>query len=138
MRRFYFDPIYIGLLMTPIPFWWFLKTDHLPWTADQLTVLITFSLLYPILEELVFRGYLQSWLQSKSSKLFLNLSAANILTSIIFSLSHLFNHSPLWALSTFIPSLIFGYSLDRHKTLLAPIVLHASYNLGYFLTYGVN
>ena len=138
MRRFYFDPIYIGLLIIPIPFWLFLKTNYLPWTADQLTALITLSLLYPILEELIFRGYLQPWLQSKSNRLFFHLSAANILTSIIFSLSHLLNHSPLWALSTLIPSLVFGYSLDRYKTLLAPIALHASYNLGYFLTYGIN
>jgi len=138
MRRFYIDPIFIGLLIIPIPFWLFLKTDHLPWTGDQFTALITLSLLYPILEELIFRGYLQPWFYSRSNSVLLHLSSANIFTSIIFSASHLLNHSPLWALSTMIPSLIFGYSLDRHKTLLAPIALHGSYNLGYFLTFGIN
>ncbi len=138
MRRFYFDPIFIVLLTIPIPFWLFLKPDHLPLAADQITALITLSLLYPILEELIFRGYLQPWLKTKSDRKFFNLSTANILTSVIFSLSHLLNHSPLWALSTLIPSLVFGYSLDRHKTLLSPIALHASYNFGYFLTFGIN
>tara|TARA_B100000767_G_scaffold195596_1_gene182620 strand:- start:176 stop:592 length:417 start_codon:yes stop_codon:yes gene_type:complete len=138
MRRFYFDPIFIVLLTIPIPFWLLLKPDYLPLAADQITALITLSLLYPILEELIFRGYLQPWLKTKSDRKFFHLSTANILTSVIFSLSHLVNHSPLWALSTLIPSLVFGYSLDRNKTLLSPIALHASYNFGYFLTFGIN
>jgi membrane protease YdiL (CAAX protease family) len=84
MRRFYFDPIFIVLLTIPIPFWLFLKPDHLPLAADQITALITLSLLYPILEELIFRGYLQPWIKTKSDRKFFNLSTANILTSVIF------------------------------------------------------
>ena len=138
MRQFYKDPVFIGLMVFPIPFWLLLGSGNISRTAEHLTALITICLLYPIVEELLFRGTLQRWLYSKSHRVFLHFSLANILTSILFTLSHFVNQPPLWALATFIPSLAFGYVMDRHKTVLAPVVLHISYNLGYFLSFGLN
>ena len=122
----------------PIPFWLFLGAGNISWAAEQSTALITVCLIYPIAEELLFRGTIQRWLNSKSRHVFWHVSLANVLTSILFMLSHFVNHSPLWALATFIPSLAFGYIMDRHKTVLAPAALHISYNLGYFLSFGLN
>jgi membrane protease YdiL (CAAX protease family) len=64
------------------------------------------------------------------------ISSANIITSLLFSAVHLINHPPLWALATFMPSLIYGYSMERYKNLTAPTTLHCIYNAGYFVVVG--
>lgn len=89
-------------------------------------------LLYPILEELAFRGFVQSYLADKIQRTVLKLSAANILTSLLFVGWHLFYHPPLWAIAVFVPSLIFGYFKDRTNWVLPSILLHIFYNAGYF------
>lgn len=97
--------------------------------------LLVSGLLYPLLEELAFRGALQSWLLERgfSRVLIPGVSAANVLTSLAFSLAHLYNQPPLWAAATFLPSLVFGYFRERSDGLAAPIILHAWYNLGFIL-----
>ncbi len=138
MRRFYFDPIFIGLFLSPIPFWMILNNHPFNFNEDLLLTLLTVSALYPVVEEIIFRGTIQQWLGRKFCGSLLRLSTANILTSLLFTLSHLINHSPYWALSTFIPSLIFGFVMERYKIIAAPIILHSTYNLGYFLSFGIN
>jgi len=97
--------------------------------------------IFPILEEIVFRGLIQESLQ----QLFANnhirtlliwpISSANVLTSLLFSSSHLWAHSILWALATLIPSLIFGYFKDKYQSLQPSIMLHIFYNLGFYLIF---
>jgi membrane protease YdiL (CAAX protease family) len=90
------------------------------------------ALLYPVVEELVFRGllqdlahrYLKPWRVGA-------LSHANILVSLAFTGMHFINHPPAWAVSVFVPSLIFGLFKDRTGGLIAPILLHVFYNSGY-------
>ena len=138
MRRFYFDPLFVALLICPLPFWLLIKSDTANWSGDQLVALLTLGLLYPLVEEIIFRGYIQNWFHTKFNTVVFQISMANILTSVLFSASHLINHPTLWALSTLLPSLVFGYVMDRYKTLAAPITLHATYNIGYFLSVGLN
>lgn len=91
-------------------------------------------LLYPIAEEIVFRGALQP-LFLKSVFLSRNLygfSFANILTSLLFVFAHLFFHDLVWALAVFAPSLIFGFFRDRYGGVTVPIGLHIFYNAGFF------
>jgi membrane protease YdiL (CAAX protease family) len=57
---------------------------------------------------------------------------ANLITSAVFAIAHLYGHSPPWALATFFPSLVFGLFRDRYNSLSAPIALHVFYNAGYF------
>jgi len=130
---FYADWIFIALALLPAPIW-----TVIFWqigTIDQLgvTTFVTLIVIYPIFEEIIFRGILQPCIAKKWTNTVFTLSVANLITSCIFTLLHLFTHPTLWALATFIPSLIFGYSQERHKTVLAPILLHISYNGGYFL-----
>ena len=89
---------------------------------------------YPVLEEIIFRGGLQGWLlrYGNLTATWSGITAANAITSLVFSAFHLLSHTPGWAIAVFIPSLIFGYFLDRHRTLAPPIVLHVFYNAGYF------
>lgn len=91
-------------------------------------------LLSPVLEEVVFRGGLQGWLQQKRAmqyRLLGTISLANLLTSFFFAGMHLFRQPPLWAALIIMPSLVFGWAKERHQTLLSPIVLHISYNAGF-------
>jgi len=91
-------------------------------------------LLYPILEELVFRGLIQDFLHSKTSKYnyWKGLTLANILTSTLFAAIHLVNHNVLWAFLVFFPSLVFGYFKDKTGDIQASVVLHIFYNICYF------
>lgn len=91
-------------------------------------------LLWPIAEELFFRGALQPFLaeQRWGSQRLAGVSTANGVTSLFFAVAHLFSHPPLWAASVFLPSLLFGYFRDRHDSLMSPVLLHIAYNLGYY------
>jgi membrane protease YdiL (CAAX protease family) len=91
------------------------------------------ALLYPVVEELVFRGFVQEQLHRRCKPWALGpLSHANLLTSVLFTALHFFNHPPLWAAAVFFPSLVFGLFKDRTGGVAAPIVLHVFYNSGYF------
>lgn len=94
------------------------------------------ALIYPVVEEMVFRGVVQEWLQQKKPGLAVGaISIANLITSLVFTGLHFINHPPLWAAAVFIPSLIFGYFKDRSGGLGSPIALHVLYNSGYFLIF---
>lgn len=91
-------------------------------------------LVSPLLEELVFRGGLQAWLYERTSlrhKPVFNISYANGLTSVVFAAFHLFSQPTLWALSIFVPSLMFGWARDKTGSVIPSMVLHAWYNLGF-------
>lgn len=98
------------------------------------------ALIYPVLEETVFRGLIQEklyrlpWGCRRTGLV----SAANIAASILFAVSHLIYHSPLRAISVFFPSLIFGYFRDRYGRIVPSIVLHVFYNVGYMLLFSGN
>ncbi len=109
----------------------------------SLQTLLMLSLVYPILEELVFRGLIQSWLLEKpwAHPSCLGISLANILTSLLFMSLHFFQHAPLWAMAVFLPSLIFGYLREHYAQasypLLPSISLHCFYNAGWFYLFGL-
>lgn len=102
----------------------------------SLQQLLMLGLIYPVIEELTFRGAIQSLLLKLSfcKRRVLALSCANIVTSIVFTLSHIFIQPTPWVLLVFIPSLIFGELRDRHGSTIPAIVLHCFYNTGYFGT----
>lgn len=111
------------------------------WPLQQPWLFLSLVLLYPVMEEVVFRGLIQdamhrylttpSWYPTRFP-----VSQANLLTSLLFTVLHFINHAPMWAALVLIPSLIFGYFKDRHQHLAAPILLHVWYNLGYFWIFG--
>jgi len=131
----------LALLLAPIV-WFIIYVTRQPplnllWPLQQPMLFLIPVLIYPILEEIIFRGALQGWLRDKTWGIltFYQLSYANICTSFIFSLAHLYNHEPLWAAAVFFPSLLFGYFRDRYNQhvcfLFIPIVLHSYYNMGW-------
>jgi membrane protease YdiL (CAAX protease family) len=103
-----------------------------PWQAPGQFLLLV--ILYPVLEEIVFRGGLQSALYRGpvGPKKFLGLSAANFITSVVFVSFHFIYHPAVWAALVLIPSLVFGYFRDKYLSVTPAIVLHVFYNVGYY------
>lgn len=99
-------------------------------TTNFAVVIVSFlvvALIVPIIEEIVFRGFVQQWL-----KRYMNPLPAIILTGIAFSLAHFsgaqgISNIPLIT-ALFILSLFLGFLRERQGNLLAPIALHAMVN----------
>ena len=91
----------------------------------------------PAIEELLFRGLMQSQLSKASGGTLKlgGLSLANLATSLLFALAHLLHHNAWWAAAVIAPSLVFGYFRERHRQIYSAIILHATYNACYLLTY---
>ncbi len=105
-----------------------------------LNVLLFAVLIYPLLEEIVFRGALQGFLidrlfGKRLPRWLGGLSLANLITSLVFAAMHLFNQSPLWAALIFLPSLVFGWAREATGGLVAPVLLHMFYNAGFYLLF---
>ncbi len=106
------------------------------WPLAEPFVFFRLAFVYPVLEEIVFRGALQPYLARYLPSLVGPVGSANLVTSMLFTTMHFYSHPPLWAASVFIPSLVFGYFRDRHDSLKTPIVLHVFYNTGYCWIFG--
>ena len=88
--------------------------------------------LVPILEEIFWRGYVQSRLQQ-----FLSPTAAIVLTATMFTFSHSqYHHLDLYHISTiigvFINSLVIGWLFHKTRSLVPVIVMHALLNFPVF------
>jgi uncharacterized protein len=93
---------------------------------------------WPLLEELVFRSALQSWLAGTAwgARENWGITTANVATSVLFAGAHLAAHDPALAAATFFPSLVFGYFRDRYDSIWPGAGLHVFYNAGWFLLAG--
>ena len=137
------DPWFWLAAGAAVPLWvgWLMVTGHQPdwsWPGRQPARFTVLVLLYPVAEELVFRGGLQGWLLERplGQRRLVGLSGANWLTSLVFTGLHFFGHPPLAAASVIVPSLVFGHFRDRHGSVISPIALHVFYNGGYFWLFG--
>lgn len=142
-RELWTDPSWLAALLVA-PILWLLilmttgSTIHLDWFLQAPLLFLLLVIVYPILEEVVFRGMFQGWLMSKEKTSFscYGLSTANIITSLLFAALHSQSHPVLMAALIFFPSILFGYFRDRyHGNLWPSIILHAYYNAGYFFLY---
>ncbi len=129
---------WVALLLGPLC-WFTMKILGLKAQSSGITwqVVLWTGLIYPVLEEFVFRGGIQLELYKHS--VFRNtigsVSVANIITSLVFAAFHLINQPPLWAAAVFFPSLAFGWARDRYHHVRASIVLHCFYNVGFILLF---
>jgi len=142
--HFWRQPDFILACFAAVVFWSVIHIaslqDFFP-TASYQPQLAFYILLigFPILEEIVFRGLIQESIHKLllnnnfKTLLFSKLSYANVITSILFCLSHLWSQPVTLALAIFIPSIIFGYLKDNYGSLLPPVSLHLIYNIGFYL-----
>ena len=141
-RAFLRDSTFLLLLALGPMAWFsmiaFFTFQPLPWHAIWSPGFLSVTLWQPLFEELLFRGIVQGYLLQSMpwQKTWFGLSTANLLTSFLFSLAHLANHSISWSLLVFVPSLCFGFVRDRFGSIYPAIALHAFYNTGYFLLIG--
>ena len=82
---------------------------------------ITAVVMAPVLEEIVFRGLMYTRLKKG-----LPIMAAAVITSLIFGTVH---GTVIWAIYTFIFSLVLIWVFERFQSLAACIILHMAYNL---------
>lgn len=89
----------------------------------------------PIVEELAFRGALQTLLLcSHAGKLrYGAISGANALTASAFGLTHVWANGDPVGLLTFFPGIVFGFFRERYRGVPPAIVLHSYYNAGLLL-----
>lgn len=85
------------------------------------------SIVVPLVEEILFRGFLQSWLRQKISGF-----SAICLTSVIFSAFH-FSFSQGWhnidlLAALFLLSVYLGLLYEKRGSIWAPVALHAIFN----------
>jgi len=92
------------------------------------------ALLQPVVEELLFRGWLQGRLAHTryGYRSIAGISSANMVTTAAFVLIHFVNQPPLWALGVVFPSLLFGYFRDRSGSVWPAMVLHVVFNSAFF------
>ena len=106
----------VAILLAP-PVWlliYLLPTPILAGVSFSWQQLLLLGLVFPVLEELVFRGLLQGALlrQAPLAKRSLGITPANVITSLLFALTHLLHQTPITAALVIFPSLIFGELRD--------------------------
>jgi membrane protease YdiL (CAAX protease family) len=107
------------------------------WPVTAPVTLLMPVLVYPVLEEIAFRGAAQGllWKTRLAAVAAGPLSGPNLLTSAAFTGLHLLLRPGWFALGVIVPSLIFGYFRDRYRGIVPPILLHVFYNAGFFLLF---
>ena len=88
---------------------------------NSIAAWVTTVVMAPILEEIVFRGLMYTRLKKG-----LPVIAAAIITSLVFGTVH---GTIIWAIYTFVFSMILIWVFERFQSLTACIVLHMAYNL---------
>ena len=115
-----FFGVYVELIQSP-PF-------------ESILAILTAVLLFPVLEELVFRGLLWDlwgFFARNKAGLIASLSVKNCFISICFSSLHAINYGTLGALLVFIPSLWLGWLRERSGSVKVCCLVHVLWNLGY-------
>lgn len=88
---------------------------------------ISIIILAPLIEETLFRGFLQSYIRQH-----LGSKQAILITSVCFSLFHYATGQTLGNISIivslFVLSLFLGFIYEKRGSILAPMTLHASFN----------
>ncbi|MFA6921368.1 MAG: JDVT-CTERM system glutamic-type intramembrane protease [Gallionella sp.] len=120
----------VAAVIAPLLIWPFIP----PWDSVCLNgwkVSVLFALI-PVVEEMLFRGFLQGGLLShdRFKPVMAGFSRANWLTSIAFACGHLWQHPLILIPGYFAVSLVLGYFRERYGGILIPVLLHSYYNLG--------
>jgi membrane protease YdiL (CAAX protease family) len=101
--------------------------------AQALALLV----LAPVLEEVVFRAGLQSFLlQHLRGHAAFGAHTANLLTAVAFAAAHVAVRPSLLAALTLMPALLVGALYQRQRRLVPCITLHAAFNAIWLLWAG--
>ncbi|WP_168215629.1 JDVT-CTERM system glutamic-type intramembrane protease MrtJ [Marinobacter confluentis] len=116
----------------PVGFLWvaWIRPDAAALGAG-VTTLLAFVVVFPLLEEFVFRGMIQRWLLNKSigKRRYGPITLANLVTTVLFAIAHLPRGGLLLGSGVIVPSVCLGYFFERHQRLVSPIMMHMAFNL---------
>lgn len=144
MRNYWRDS-YFRAAFAAAPVFWLIyylfvarREDVFAVSSNNFSEYLLVVLLYPVLEELAFRGFIQGQLLAHCffKRECYGVTFANVVTSAIFVGFHFLSQPIIWALVVFFPSLVFGFFRDRFQCVQAGILLHIFYNAGWFALYG--
>ena len=130
------DPHFVLAVLAAVPVWIALglMAGHRAHVDFAPGPLISLLVVRPFVEELAFRGALQSYLLERGgSRAIGPLSSANLITTAAFVALHFAAQPPAWAVAVAVPSLLFGHLRERFGSVLPPIALHSIYNAGFAL-----
>lgn len=127
--------IVIATFVVGIGLWGAMPAGYAQELIANPRALVSLLLLYPLVEELLFRGVIQPALlrQPILALRHAGVSRANLVTSILFAGLHLVNHSLSWAVAVLLPSLVLGHMFERYRHLAVPMCLHIFFNVTYVL-----
>ena len=94
-----------------------------------------FIIFVPMGEEIIFRYFLLDVISKKITFKFKFLTAANVITAIIFTLFHIIFQPNINSVLVFFPALVFGFAKERTNSVITPIIIHGIYNLNVFINY---
>lgn len=119
--------VFLGVQTLVYQFW---EIDHGEFMqmlsgSRHLPLALVVVLVAPVLEELVFRGYLfKAWRQSR-----LGFSGTLLLTSLLFALVHGGQYGLVQVGMVFVLGAILGLAREKSGSVLLPMLLHALNNL---------
>jgi membrane protease YdiL (CAAX protease family) len=125
--------VLVGTVVVALLLWSLLPTGFARSLAGNGTALLSFLLLYPLVEEVLFRGVIQGELLGRAfwRRRHRGLSRANLVTSLLFVVMHMIHQPAGRALAVMIPSLVMGHFRERYDSLAPPVILHVLFNLAY-------
>jgi hypothetical protein len=135
---------WLGAAVLAAPLYWLAQfllrpvALDLTWPLTRPLVFLLPALVYPVLEELCFRGLMQGALRERTWGLrhWHGITLANLCTALAFAAAHGFTRGMFLAAAVFVPGLIFGFFRDRFNRLGPSIALHVLYNAGWFWLFG--
>jgi membrane protease YdiL (CAAX protease family) len=135
---------WLGAAVLAAPLYWLAQyllrpvAIDLTWPLTRPWVFLLPAFVYPVLEELCFRGLLQGALRERAWGLrhWCGITLANICTALAFAAAHGLTRGMVHAAAVFAPGLIFGFFRDRFGNVGPSIALHVLYNAGWFWLFG--
>ncbi len=91
-----------------------------------LASLLLCLLVYPLLEEYIFRANLLHWLDMRLPGW--RGWKTNVVVSSLFAVAHLWAWPPLHCIAVFFPSLALGWLWQRYQKLWLCVAVHATFN----------
>lgn len=129
-----------GALLGALSFWSICLTLDIgqfdaAYALSQWRWLLLVCLIMPVLEEVVFRGFVQGALLARTwpRASYFDVSRANIITSSLFAASHVLGDLSWPAVAVFIPSIYLGVVREQTKSLGYCIGIHGFWNFGWFV-----
>ncbi len=131
--RCYSNYRFVAVLLSAVLILWLLH-DLLPPFSSSVEfhwkLWLSLVIWQPLVEEILFRGILQGQLRKQrwARREWLRISAANLVTSVLFVMVHMFHNPPLFSIAVIVPSLVFGYFRDTCHSVYPAILLHSAFN----------